>query len=82
VPDDKIENKITSQIQVSKNRDYPELPTIDCSFDVETFTFAEVVNKKIMQKSSTGWKKFLKPNLKINDGQENHAAYERSVNNG
>ena len=70
------ETGATAKIQIAKNRDYPELDTVHCAFDVETFTYAEIVNGKANVKSCAGWKKWLQHDLRINDGQELSRKYQ------
>lgn len=62
----KIAERITAQIQVAKNRDWSDLPTVDCGFDINTNMFCEMVNGKLKNKTIKGWQKYLKDPMKIN----------------
>jgi 5S rRNA maturation endonuclease (ribonuclease M5)/archaellum biogenesis ATPase FlaH len=78
ISDDQVKNGVTSKLQVLKNRDYPNLPVIDCAFDFETHTFAEISNGKVKKKSDSRWKKYLPTEVSVNDGQELHQQYLNS----
>lgn len=53
------ENGATSKIQVNKNRDWSELPTVPCVFDVNTCTYAEIKDGNAVRNKFIGWKKHL-----------------------
>lgn len=59
VPDDDCNGVITSKIQIAKNRDWPELPTVDCNFDVDTNTYSEVQNGSILKTVNSGWQRYF-----------------------
>lgn len=61
VPDDELEEckPVTSKIQVAKNRDESELPTVNCAFDKSTYTMAEVMDGVPRRTVNVGWKKYL-----------------------
>lgn len=55
---DKIEGYINSRIQIVKNRDWPDLPTIDCNFDLESNTYSEVMMDGLHKVCNTGWQRY------------------------
>lgn len=57
--DEQFKKGISNQIQVLKNRDWPDLPKIDCTYDLNTGTYAEIINGKPVGKPVIGWKKFI-----------------------
>jgi len=62
VPDDNVEllsKGITARIQVAKNRDWSDLPMIDCAFDIETNTFIEIVEGIPTSQTVSGWMKYI-----------------------
>lgn len=50
---------VTAKIQIAKNRDYSDIKTIDCVFDLKTNTFMEFRDGEILNNVVTGWKKYL-----------------------
>ncbi len=64
IPDDEVVRPVTGKIQVAKNRDYENLPTIDCCFDKETCTFAEVKDKTVIATSISGWRRYMAMEIK------------------
>lgn len=70
VPDEELDKskslstQVTSKIQLAKNRDDSDLPTVDCVFDKRTYTFAEVKGGYIKPVKSQGWVDYLKPEPK------------------
>jgi hypothetical protein len=72
-------NYYTTIVRILKNRSNKPRKDLFYRFHVESSRFFSECVPRVFDGD---WKKFLKPNLKINDGQENHAAYERSVQNG
>jgi DNA primase len=58
--DDKYKENVENQIQVLKNRDWSELPYVDCQFNPDTYTYAELdINKKPLSNIACGWKRFM-----------------------
>ena len=57
--DDKFAQNVSNQIQVVKNRDWTELPKVDCKFDFETGIYHEIIQGKKDGKRIAGWKKFI-----------------------
>jgi DNA primase len=55
---DPVDN-VTCKIQVLKNRDWSELPVINCVYDYTTNTYAEVFEGRIKRKEVKEWKSFL-----------------------
>lgn len=70
VPDEDLDKnkpksvQVTSKIQLAKNRDDSQLPTVDCVFDSRTYTFAEVKNGEIKPIKRQGWVNYLEPEEK------------------
>jgi len=54
---------VTSKIQIAKNRDWSELPTVECAFVPETNSYAEIVNGQILNKPVKSWIKYLKDDV-------------------
>jgi twinkle protein len=59
IPDSDFDGLVSSKVQVAKNRDESELPTIECAFDKETYTFAEVKDGTAIQVGEARWKKYI-----------------------
>ena len=66
------EDNIGSKIQVAKNRDFPELPTIDCMYDYNTNSYLELVKGNAVRINASGWEKYLSDDVDKN-------TYERIV---
>lgn len=59
------EGHVTSKIQVAKNRDWSELPTVDCFFDTSTMTYCEIKDGEIKRNNFIGWRNFLEKSTEI-----------------
>lgn len=59
VAKDDVVAGVTSKIQVAKNRDWPDLPMVDCAFCAQTFTFAEVVEGAAIRPLEISWEKYI-----------------------
>lgn len=79
VPDSELDksksmsHQVTSKIQLAKNRDDSDLPTVDCVFDKRTYTFAEVKGGVIKSVKAQGWIDYLETepkNVKYYNGTE------------
>lgn len=64
---DEPDGPVSSRVQVAKNRDYENLPTIDCTFDRETSTFAEVKDGSVMTTCINGWRRFYQKSNEIRE---------------
>lgn len=66
------ENGETAKIQVAKNRDFPELPTVPCFFNIATSFYQEIdaETNKAKGKIFKGWRKYYKENPKVKPMQE------------
>ena len=66
------ENGETAKIQVAKNRDFPELPTVPCLFNIATSFYQEIdaETNKAKGKIFKGWRKYYKENPKVKPMQE------------
>lgn len=61
---DKYKEGVNCQIQVVKNRDWEQLPKVNCKYLSDTNNYAEIDGDKILGVNNATWKKYLtKANL-------------------
>lgn len=62
-----IAEGVTAKIQVLKNRDYPDLPTVNCGYQAKTNTYGEIPKGAVKPKETIiqGWQKYLRKSIEI-----------------